>query len=482
MTLSKLAVVVLAAGQGTRMKSTRPKVLHQIAGRTMLDHVLDSIEGLKPERIVVVVAPDLPAVAEAVAARPGGRVRTAVQDRQLGTGHAVACTKTALAGYHGAGGSGDVLVVFGDTPLLTPATLSALCARRRAADAPDLLGLAFQPADPAQYGRFVLDKKGQVLRIVEYADASSAERAIDLCNAGVLLGDGRVLFSLIESLGTDNAKGEYYLTDLFALANAAGHRTAVGEADPTEVLGINSRAELAGAEAILQTRLRANAMANGVTLVDPATVWFSADTQLGRDVTVQPNVFFGPGVVVGNDVEIRAFCHVEGATIEAGAVIGPYARLRPGTVVGAGARIGNFVETKNTVLGPGAKANHLTYLGDAQVGAKANVGAGTITCNYDGFGKHLTSIGEGAFIGSNTALVAPVRIGKGAIVGAGSIITEDVAADALAVGRGPQEARPGAAKRFRERRKSAGTGEKTGAGKKKGSSGKKKAPKRKKDG
>lgn len=482
MTLSKLAVVVLAAGQGTRMKSTRPKVLHQIAGRTMLDHVLDSIEGLKPERIVVVVAPDLPAVAEAVAARPGGRVRTAVQDRQLGTGHAVACTKTALAGYHGAGGSGDVLVVFGDTPLLTPATLSALCARRRAADAPDLLGLAFQPADPAQYGRFVLDKKGQVLRIVEYADASSAERAIDLCNAGVLLGDGRVLFSLIESLGTDNAKGEYYLTDLFALANAAGHRTAVGEADPTEVLGINSRAELAGAEAILQARLRANAMANGVTLVDPATVWFSADTQLGRDVVVQPNVFFGPGVVIGNDVEIRAFCHVEGATVEAGAVIGPYARLRPGTVVGAGARIGNFVETKNTVLGPGAKANHLTYLGDAQVGAKANVGAGTITCNYDGFGKHLTSIGEGAFIGSNTALVAPVRIGKGAIVGAGSIITEDVAADALAVGRGPQEARPGAAKRFRERRKSAGTGEKTGAGKKKGSSGKKKVPKRKKDG
>ena len=482
MTLSKLAVVVLAAGQGTRMKSTRPKVLHQIAGRTMLDHVLDSVEGLKPERVVVVVAPDLPAVAEAAVARPGGRVRTAIQDRQLGTGHAVACAKTALAGYHGAGGSGDVLVVFGDTPLLTPATLSALCAHRQAADAPDLLGLAFRPADPAQYGRFVLDKKGQVLRIVEYADASPAERAIDLCNAGVLLGDGPVLFSLIENLGTDNAKGEYYLTDLFALANAAGHRTAVGEADPAEVLGINSRAELAGAEAILQARLRADAMANGATLVDPATVWFSADTQLGRDVTVQPNVFFGPGVVVGDDVEIRAFCHLEGATVEAGAVVGPYARLRPGTVVGAGARIGNFVETKNTVLGPGAKANHLTYLGDAQVGAKANVGAGTITCNYDGFGKHLTSIGEGAFIGSNTALVAPVRIGKGAIVGAGSIITEDVAADALAVGRGPQEARPGGAKRFRERRKSAGTEEKTGAGKKKGSSGKKKVPKRKKDG
>ncbi len=453
MTHSKLAVVVLAAGQGTRMKSTLPKVLHRLAGRTMLDHVLDVVAGLEPERVVVVIAPDLPAVAEAIAGRPGGNVRTAVQDRQLGTGHAVACAKAALAGYHGPDGTGDVLVVFGDTPLLTPATLSALCARRRAADAPDLLGLAFKPDDPAHYGRFVLDKKGQVLRIVEYADANPAERAIDVCNAGVLLGNGPVLFSLIERLGTDNAKGEYYLTDLFALANAAGHRTGVGEADPAEVLGINSRAELAGAEAILQARLRAEAMAGGVTLIDPATVWFSADTQLGRDVTVQPNVFFGPGVVVGDDVDIRAFCHLEGATVEAGAVIGPYARLRPGTVVGAGARIGNFVETKNTVLGPGAKANHLTYLGDAQVGAKANVGAGTITCNYDGFGKYRTSIGEGAFIGSNSALVAPVRIGKGAIVGAGSTITEDVAPDALAVGRGPQQARPGAAKRFREARK-----------------------------
>lgn len=451
MTHSKLAVVVLAAGQGTRMKSALPKVLHRVAGRTMLDHVLVTVAELDPEQVVVVIAPDMPAVAAAIAAKAGGRVRTAVQDRQLGTGHAVAAAKAALAGYHGPDGSGDVLVVFGDTPLLTPATLSALCARRKAADAPDLLGLAFTPADPAQYGRFVLDKNGQALRIVEYADASPAERAIGLCNAGVLLGNGPVLFSLIERLSSDNAKGEYYLTDLFALAHAAGHRTGVGDADPAEVLGINSRAELAGAEAVLQHRLRAQAMAAGATLVDPATVWFSADTRLGRDVTVQPNVFFGPGVAVGDNVEIRAFCHLEGATIETGAVIGPYARLRPGTVIGVGARIGNFVETKNAVLGPGAKANHLSYLGDAQVGAKANVGAGTITCNYDGFGKHRTRIGEGAFIGSNTALVAPVDIGKGAIIGAGSTITEDVAADALAVERGPQQARPGAAKRFRER-------------------------------
>ncbi|HEY5598765.1 MAG TPA: bifunctional UDP-N-acetylglucosamine diphosphorylase/glucosamine-1-phosphate N-acetyltransferase GlmU [Kiloniellales bacterium] len=476
MTLSKLAVVVLAAGQGTRMKSSLPKVLHRIAGRTLLDYVLDAVAGLMPERIVVVIAPDMPALADAVAARAGGRVRTAIQDRQLGTGHAVACAKAELTGYHGPDGSGDVLVVFGDTPLLTLETLQALCARRRAANAPDLLGLAFRPADPAQYGRFVLDGKGQVERIVEYNDASPAERAIGVCNAGVMLARGPVLFSLIERLGTDNAKGEYYLTDLFALAAAAGHRTGIAEANAEEVLGINSRAELAAAEAVMQRRLRAAALAGGATLVDPGSVWLSADTRLGRDVVVQPNVYFGPGVAVGDDAEIRAFCHLEGATIEAGAVIGPYARLRPGTVVGAGARIGNFVETKNAVLGPGAKANHLTYLGDAQVGAKANIGAGTITCNYDGFGKHRTYVGEGAFIGSNTALVAPVRIGKGAIVGAGSTITEDVAADALAVGRGPQTARAGAAKRFRARRDAAV------AAKSKDSSGRTKTRKRRKDG
>jgi bifunctional UDP-N-acetylglucosamine pyrophosphorylase / glucosamine-1-phosphate N-acetyltransferase len=491
MTLSKLAVVVLAAGQGTRMKSALPKVLHRIAGRTMLDHVLDTVSALAPARIVVVVAPDMPAVVEAVAARPGGHVRTVVQDRQLGTGHAVTCAKKALAGTHGPKGSGDVLVVYGDVPLLTSATLKRMCARRKGRNAPDLLGLAFHPADPAHYGRFVLDPKGQVERIVEYNDASPAERTIAVCNAGVVLGRGPVLFSLLAQVRPNNAKGEYYLTDLFALAAEAGHRTGIGEADAEEVMGINSRAELAAAEAVAQRRLRAAALAGGATLVDPDTVWLSADTRLGRDVTVQPNVFFGPGVTVGDGVEIRAFCHIEGAVIEAGATIGPYARLRPGTVIGPGARIGNFVETKNTVLGPGAKANHLTYLGDTRVGAKANVGAGTITCNYDGFGKHRTEIGEGAFIGSNTALVAPVSIGKGAIVGAGSTITEDVPADAMAVGRGPQTVRAGAAKRFRERRKPAAAGKIKGSpvksmgGKSTGGKsmgGKKKAPRRRKDG
>jgi bifunctional UDP-N-acetylglucosamine pyrophosphorylase/glucosamine-1-phosphate N-acetyltransferase len=481
MILPKLAVVMLAAGQGTRMKSALPKVLHRIAGRTMLDHVLDTVTALSPERIVVVVAPDMPAVAEAASARPGGHVRTVVQDRQLGTGHAVTCAKAALAGYHGPRGTGDVLVVYGDVPLLTPATLQSLYARRQGENAPDLLGLAFRPADPAHYGRFVLDARGNVERIVEYNDASPAERAIGVCNAGVVLGRAAVLFSLLEQVQPNNVKGEYYLTDLFALAAAAGHRTGIGEADAEEVMGINSRGELAAAEAVVQRRLRAAALAGGATLVDPASVWLSTDTRLGRDVTVQPNVFFGPGVTVGDGAEIRAFCHIEGATIEAGATIGPYARLRPGTVVGPGARIGNFVETKNAILGAGAKANHLTYLGDTQVGAKANIGAGTITCNYDGFGKHRTQIGEGAFIGSNTALVAPVRIGKGAIVGAGSTITEDVPADAMAIGRGPQTIKAGAAKRFRDQRKPGG------AGKNKGSSGKsmggkKKASRRRKDG
>ena len=481
MTLPKLAVVVLAAGQGTRMKSALPKVLHRIAGRTMLDHVLDTVTALAPERIVVVVAPDMPAVAEAVAARPSGHVRTAIQDRQLGTGHAVTCAKAALSGFHGPRGTGDVLVVYGDVPLLTPATLQSLAARRQGENAADLVGLAFRPADPAHYGRFVLDARGQVERIVEYNDASPAERAIGVCNAGVVLGRASVLFSLLAQVRPNNVKGEYYLTDLFALAAAAGHRTGIGEADAEEVMGINSRAELAAAEAVVQRRLRAAVLAGGATLIDPASVWLSTDTRLGRDVTVQPNVFFGPGVTVGDGAEIRAFCHIEGADIEAGATIGPYARLRPGTVVGPGARIGNFVETKNAVLGPGAKANHLTYLGDTQVGAKANIGAGTITCNYDGFGKHSTQIGEGAFIGSNTALVAPVRIGTGAIVGAGSTITEDVPADAMAVGRGPQTVQAGAAKRFRARRTPTGAGKNKGSPGKSGG-GKKKTPRRRKDG
>jgi bifunctional UDP-N-acetylglucosamine pyrophosphorylase/glucosamine-1-phosphate N-acetyltransferase len=453
----KLAVVVLAAGQGTRFKSTRPKVLHEVAGRSMLDHVLDAAATLAPERIVVVLGPDMAAVAEAVRAR-GGNLHIAIQERRLGTGDAVAGARPALEGYLDPDDSGDILVAFGDTPLLTAETLQAMAAARRAPDAPELLCVAFRPADPAHYGRVVRGPDGAVEKIVEYTDASETEREIGLCNGGVLLGDGPVLMSLIARLDNDNAKGEYYLTDVFALARAAGHRVGVAEADEDEVLGVNSRAELAVAEALMQMRLRARVMAEGATLIDPTTVWLSADTVLGRDVTIQPNVYFGPGVVVGDGVEIHAFSHLEGATVEAGARVGPFARLRPGAVLGAGARIGNFVEVKNATLGAGAKANHLAYLGDAEIGAAANIGAGTVTCNYDGLAKHNTEIGDGVFIGSNTALVAPVTVGAGAIVGAGSTITRDVAADAVSVARGAQNDREGAATRLRaaQRKRKAG--------------------------
>jgi bifunctional UDP-N-acetylglucosamine pyrophosphorylase/glucosamine-1-phosphate N-acetyltransferase len=450
MTTNKLAVVVLAAGQGKRMKSARPKVLHEIAGRSMLDHVLDAVATLAPERVVVVLSPDMEEAAAAVAARGEG-FGSVVQEETLGTGHALGCAGPALEEFCAAHITGSVLVVFGDTPLLTSETLKGMAAMRHKENAPALLGLAFRPADPARYGRVILGEGGQVQRIVEYADAGKKERAIDLCNAGILLGEGALLFSLVERLGRDNARGEYYLTDVFALADAEGHRTAMAEADPEEVMGINSRAELAVAEAVMQTRLRGRAMAEGVTFLDPTTVWLSMDTRFGQDVTVQPSVYFGPGVVLGDHVEVRAFSHLEGARVDAGATIGPFARLRPGTVVGPGARVGNFVEVKNATLGEGAKANHLSYLGDAKVGARANIGAGTITCNYDGVAKHRSEIGEGAFIGSNTALVAPVTVGKGAMVAAGSTITKDVSPGALAIARGEQSERAGLAKRFLRR-------------------------------
>jgi bifunctional UDP-N-acetylglucosamine pyrophosphorylase/glucosamine-1-phosphate N-acetyltransferase len=451
MSLRSFAVVVLAAGSGTRMKSDRPKVLHPVAGRSMLAHVLGHVAELAPERIVVVVGAGMEAVAEAAAP-----YATVVQDPPLGTGHAVLQAADALAGYHGPDGGGDLLVVYGDTPLLRPRTLARLLEERRRRDAPSLVGLAFRPSDPGHYGRVVLDEAGRVARIVEYVDAGEDERRIALCNGGVLLGDAPRLFRLLEACRRDNAKGEVYLTDVFALAYEEGLDGRMIETETEEILGVNSRADLAVVEAVLQTRLRGAAMAQGATLVDPSTVWFSADTRLGRDVTIEPNVFLGPGVVLGDGVEVRAFSHIEGARIEAGARIGPFARLRPGTVVGPGARIGNFVEVKNATLGAGAKANHLAYVGDAEVGEGANVGAGTITCNYDGFAKHRTRIGAGAFIGSNTALVAPVTVGPGAIIGAGSTITEDVAPDALALSRAPQSELEGAAERLRQSRATPG--------------------------
>lgn len=445
MTDPRLAVVVLAAGKGTRMLSDLPKVLHPLASRPMVRLVLDAVESLSPDRLVVVIGPDMDAVAEAVAPHP-----TVVQQEQLGTGHAVLSARLALGDVEAEGD--DILIVFGDTPLVTSETLQAMLSARRARPQPGLVLLGFRPSETRGYGRILTDDAGQAERIVEERDATEEERKVELCNGGLMLADGGLLFRLLEGIGNANAKGEYYLTDLLALVRAEGRAVAVVEADPEEVMGINSRAELAVAEAVLQTRLRAHAMASGVTLVDPTTVWFAADTRCDRDVTIQPNVYFGPGVTIESGATIRGFCHIEGAAIGPGAVVGPFARLRPGSVIGRDAHIGNFVELKNAVLDEGAKANHLAYLGDSSVGAKANIGAGTITCNYDGVAKHRTTIGAGAFIGTNASLVAPLTVGEGAIIGAGSTITKDVPADALATGRGQQATREGAARRFRERR------------------------------
>ena len=444
-----LAVVILAAGKGTRMKSDLPKVLHPVAGKPMLWHVQASVATLSPEETVVVVAPGMTDV-EAAAAPS----RCAVQAKPLGTGHAVAAAREALQPLLSLVET-DVLVVFGDTPLLTGDTLRCMVDARSEPSAPDIVGLTFRPDDPAHYGRVILDDPGRIEKIVEFADADADQRRIGLCNAGIVIGSGRRLFDLIERLGSDNAQGEYYLTDIFGLAHEEGRPAGVVECPAEEVLGVNSRADLALVESVMQHRLRRRAMAEGATLIDPSTVWLSADTRLGRDVTVHPSVCFGPGVSIGDRVEIRSFSHLEGAKVADGAVLGPFARLRPGARVGEGAHVGNFVEIKNAELGAGAKANHLSYIGDASVGAAANIGAGTITCNYDGFAKHHTAIGAGAFIGSNTALVAPVSVGPGALVGAGSTITRDVPGDALAVERSEQKNRDGLAARLREERRAA---------------------------
>jgi bifunctional UDP-N-acetylglucosamine pyrophosphorylase/glucosamine-1-phosphate N-acetyltransferase len=436
MTDRSLAVVVLAAGKGTRMRSACPKVLHPVAGRAMIGHVIAAAEGLGADPIVVVVAPGADEVAQAVAPHP-----VAIQQQQLGTGDAVKAARSHLAGF-----AGDVVVLYGDSPLIRADTLSRMCAERRD-EAVTVLGIRVAP--PSPYGRLVLGADGALNRIAEAADATDAERAIDLCNSGVMLIGGVHLFPLLDAIGKDNAKGEYYLTDIIAAARKAGLTCRVTETAAEEALGVNSRVELAAAEAAMQSRLRKAAMENGATLIDPETVWFSFDTKLGRDVTVEPNVVFGPGVTVGDNVSIRAFSHIDGATVASGAIVGPFARLRPGASIGAGAHIGNFVEIKNARIGDGAKANHLSYIGDADVGAGTNIGAGVITCNYDGFGKYRTTIGAGVFVGSDATLVAPVTIGDGAFIGAGSTVTGDVPADALAIGRGRQTVKPGWAIDFR---------------------------------
>lgn len=439
--MSEIAMIVLAAGKGTRMKSALPKVMHRAAGRSLLGHVLHAAKPLRPVRAVVVVGPGMDEVsAEARGAFPS--VDSAVQSERLGTGHAVSMARDALRGF-----TGTVLILYGDVPLITSESLSRLAGL---AESARIAVLGFEAADPHGYGRLIRNAEGQVVDIREELDASPAERAITLCNSGIIAVSAGLLWDLLPRIGNANAKGEYYLTDLIALAASAGWPAALAVCPEAEVAGVNDRTQLAAIEATLQQAYRQRHMLNGATLTAPDTVFFSADTVIGQDVVIGPHVVFGPGVTVEEGVEIQPFSHLEGATVGKGARIGPYARLRPGAEIGAEAHIGNFVEVKKAAIGRGAKANHLSYIGDATVGAKSNIGAGTITCNYDGYEKHLTEIGENVFVGSNTALVAPVKVGDGANIGAGSVITRNVPADALAVTRGPLDQREGWARRYRE--------------------------------
>ncbi|AWB25600.1 bifunctional UDP-N-acetylglucosamine diphosphorylase/glucosamine-1-phosphate N-acetyltransferase GlmU [Methylobacterium currus] len=431
-----LLAVVLAAGKGTRMRSALPKVLHPIAGRPMLAHVLASVAEAGAGRLAVVVEPGRDDVARIVAEFPGAE--TFPQGERLGTAHAVLAARRALAE-----GAHDVVVAFGDTPLISPETYARL--RAPLAEGAAVAVLAFESPNPTGYGR-VLVEDGRVTAIREEKDASEAERRVTLCNAGLMALSGAHALRLLERIGNANVAGEYYLPDAVALAVADGLAVAVVPVAEAEAQGVNDRVQLAAAEAAVQATLRRRAMLAGATLIAPETVFFSHDTALGRDVVVEPHVVFGPGVVVGDGCTIHAFSHLEQARLAAGVQIGPYARLRPGAVLAEGARIGNFVEVKNAAIGAGAKVNHLTYVGDAEVGEGANLGAGTITCNYDGVNKHRTVIGAGAFIGSNSALVAPVTVGAGAFVGSGSVITDDVPPGALAVGRGRQVIKTGWAK------------------------------------
>ena len=436
-----VALVVLAAGASTRMKSALPKVLHPLAGWPMLRHVLESVMRLKPARIVGVIAEDAKEVAAAFAPHA-----TVVQHQPLGTGDAAKAALGSLKGH-----DGPVLVVYGDTPLITTATLRKLveaCHRDKAA-----VGvLGFMANDPSPYGRLIIHN-GVLERIVESKDADASEKKVDFCNSGVMCLQGTHVASLLGAIGNGNAKGEFYLTDAVAIARAKGHRAIAVEGDEAEFLGVNSRAELAMAERALQQRLRTAAMTAGVTMIDPETVWLSADTHLSADVTIEPNVRFGLGVAIESNAEIKAFCDIEGVRIGKGARVGPFARIRPGSEVGENVHIGNFVELKATKMRRGAKANHLAYLGDSDIGAASNIGAGTIAVNYDGYGKHRTVIGEEAFIGSNSSLVAPVRVGKGANVAAGSVITEDVPPNALALGRAKQVTKKGRAEPLRAKLK-----------------------------
>jgi bifunctional UDP-N-acetylglucosamine pyrophosphorylase/glucosamine-1-phosphate N-acetyltransferase len=439
------AIVVLAAGLGTRMKSAIPKVLHRAAGRSLLGHVLHAAAPLEPERCVVVAGPGMAdAATEARAVFPTAQV--AIQQERLGTGHAVARAKDALDGF-----SGTVLVLYGDAPLVLPETLERLAAS--VTETTPMAVLGFEAANPKGYGRLIRDSTGNVIAIREELDSSPEERAIKLCNSGIIAITSAWLWRLLPAVGNANAKGEYYLTDLVGLVVDAKATVALSVCPESEVAGVNDRAQLAAVEAAFQARYRRRHMLAGATLVAPETVFFSADTEIGSDVVIEPHVVFGPGVSVGDRVEILAYSHIVQARIASGARIGPFARLRPGARIGADAHVGNFCEVKNAEIGEAAKVNHLSYIGDASVGARSNIGAGTITCNYDGFDKHRTEIGESVFIGSNTALVAPVKVGAGANVGAGSVITRDVPVDAFALTRPALSLREGGAAKYREIKK-----------------------------
>lgn len=441
MTARNSLTIVLAAGEGTRMRSSLPKVLNPVAGRSLLSHVLSAAPHGERDRLAVVIGPDHQAVGdEAKRVRSDAAIH--IQAQRLGTAHAVLAAREAIAQ-----GADDLLIAFGDTPLISAETFARL--REPLHNGSSLVVLGFRAADPTGYGRLVV-QDGKLTAIREQADASADELKITLCNAGVMAIDGKIALDVLDKIGNANAKGEYYLTDAVGIVRDLGLTASVIETSEDEVRGINTKAQLAEAETVMQTRLRQAAMAAGVTLIAPDTVYLAADTTFGKDVVIEPFVVIGPGVSIADGAVIHSFSHLSEAKIGSKAQVGPYARLRPGTSLGDGAKIGNFVETKAAQIDAGAKVNHLTYIGDAHIGASANIGAGTITCNYDGFDKHKTEIGAGAFIGSNSSLVAPVKIGTGAYIGSGSVITKDVPDDALAVERNVQTAKDGWAKRFRD--------------------------------
>jgi bifunctional UDP-N-acetylglucosamine pyrophosphorylase/glucosamine-1-phosphate N-acetyltransferase len=445
--MNNLLVIILAAGQGTRMKSDLPKVCHKVAGRPMLGHVIQTALSLNPDKVVTVISPNASDV-QAVAESFGKKVTVAHQIDQLGTGHAVLAAHDDIAAH-----KGDILVLYGDTPLISAETISNMQVLKAANPEAAIILLGMRPDDPARYGRLIFNENDEVSEIIEYADATEEQRAIDWCNSGVKLIDGEVALAFLQAIEPNNKQKEYYLTDVVAIANRHNRKVLCVEASPEEVEGVNTRIDLARAEYVYQSRLREAAMLEGVTLHDPETVYFSYDTQIaGRDITIGPNVVIGTGVTLFDNVTIHAYSHIEGATIKSYASIGPFARIRPTTTIGEKAKIGNFVEVKNSEMQSGAKANHHSYVGDADVGKSVNIGAGVITVNYNGYTKSRTKIGDNAFIGSNCSLIAPVEIGEKALIGAGSVITRNVLPDALSYARPPQQEIIGGAARFRRKR------------------------------